>query len=52
MRRLRMNEQLVDRRNLQIFDQAEVDSHPHARQQVHRLFRADGLSILENAVGP
>ena len=49
--RLRVDEELVDRRNLQVADQAQVDAHPHAGEQVHRLFAADRLRGAENAVG-
>ena len=36
----------------QVVDQAQVDAHPHAGEQVHRLFGADRLRRAENAVGP
>ena len=36
----------------QIVDQAQVDAHPHAREQVHGLFGADRLGVLQRAIGP
>ena len=41
--RLGVDEQLVERGDLQVVDQAQVDAHPHAGEQVHRLFGADRL---------
>ena len=50
--RLGVDEQLVDRRDLQVVDQAQVHAHPHAGEQVHRLFGADRLGGAQDAVGP
>ena len=38
--------------DLQVLDQPQVDAHPHAGEQVQRLFAADRLGRAENAVGP
>ena len=43
---------LLTRGNLQVVDQAQVHAHPHAREQVHRLFGADRLRGAQDAVGP
>ena len=49
--RLCLNEQLIDGRYFDVANQTQIDTHPHARQQMHRFFAADGLSAAENAVG-
>ena len=50
-RRLGLDEQLVDGGDRQVVDQAQVDSHPDAREQEHRLLAGDRLGGLEHAVG-
>ena len=49
--RLGVDEQLVDGGDLQIGDQAQIDAHPDAGEQVHGFFAADRLRRAEDAVG-
>src|SRR5690606_5229255 len=52
MRRLSLDEQLVDGGDLEAVDQAQIDSHADAGEQVHRLFGGDRLRAAEDPVGP
>ena len=47
--RLRVNEQLIDRGHLDIGDQSQIHSHPHAGEQHHGFFAADRLGRAENS---
>lgn len=51
VRRLGVDEEFVDSGDLQILNQAEIDSHAEAGEEVHGLFGADGLGGAEEAVG-
>ena len=47
---LSVDEKLVDLSDFQVVDQAEVDPHPHARQQQHRFFAGDRVSGFQNSI--
>src|SRR5262245_54649421 len=51
MGRLRVDEELVDRADLQLVQEAHVDPHPQPRKQHHRLFGGDHACVAQNAVG-
>ena len=46
VRGLGVDEQLVHGRNLDVFDQPEIDPHANAGKQLHGLFAADRLHIF------
>ncbi len=50
VRPLGVDEQLVHGGNGDVADQAQIDAHPHAGQQLHRLFAADRLGGAQQAV--
>ena len=54
MGRLRVDKEFVDGRDFQVVDQPEVDSHPHAGEQVHGFLTTDdplGLRMVGPVAG-
>ena len=49
---LSVDEKFVDLSDFEVVDQAEVDPHPHARQQQHRFFAGDRVSGFQNSISP
>ena len=48
--RLRVDKELIDRRNLHVINQTKIDAHANTRQQVHRFFAAYRLSTAEDSI--